>query len=58
MLVIKCNLSLAVISFCDILISALHGKRKESFIFLTLLFQSHSAAATVGILIYKCDDIK
>lgn len=47
---IKCDLTLAVICFCDILISALHGKRKESFIFLTLLFKSHSSAATLGIL--------
>lgn len=31
------NLTLALISFCDILISALHGKKKEAFIFLTSL---------------------
>lgn len=55
---IKCNLTLAVISFCDILISALHGKRKESFIFLTLLFKSHSSAAILGILLYKYDVVK
>lgn len=54
-LFIKCNLTLAVISFYDLLISALHGKRKESFIFLTLLFKSHSSAALLGILPYKCD---
>lgn len=47
---IKRDLTLAVICFCDILISALHGKRKESFIFLTLLFKSHSSAATLGDL--------
>lgn len=57
-LFIKCNLTLAVIIFYDILISALHGKRKESFIFLTLLFKSHSSPATLGILLYKYDVIK
>lgn len=55
---IKCSLTLAVISFCDILISALHGKRKKSFIFLTLLFKSHSSTAILGILLYKYDVIR
>lgn len=52
LLFIKCSLTLAIISFCDILISALHGKRKESFIFLTLLFKSHSFAV-LDISLYK-----
>lgn len=56
-LFINCNLTLAVISLCDILICALHDKRKESFIFLTLLFRSHSAAA-LGILLYEYNVIK
>lgn len=50
-LCIKSSPTLAVINFCDILITTLHGKRKESFIFLTLLFKSHSSAL-LGILLY------
>lgn len=44
-------LLMLIISFHDILISALHGERKESFIFLTLLFKIHSSIAVLGVLL-------
>lgn len=38
-----------IISFCDIVISALHGPRKKIIVFLTLLLKSHSFSAMPDI---------
>jgi hypothetical protein len=39
------------VSFYDILISALHGERKKSFIFLIPLYKSHSSPFILSILL-------